>query len=341
MPWRIYFSPEDFDRIEVGHTLGPLAETIMALSALRWPAAPRGGLRHWSAQARARLAPRVGPLAELIPPASRGVDLLPFIGRTETIEHGIVALMAAPDDAVAAEIDYFDENWERLSPRAWAGAERGGAGRIALADAAVAAYGALIRPYWSGMTGQLRSEQASKNRIMVSRGGPALLASLQSRWIRWNPPVLEVDNPSLAGKWTGPIFLRGSGIRLVPSPFTGDYPSVHVDLRNLASAPTVTFAARSALVAPSTDPSLADRNALDALARLIGRTRAVALSSIGDGCTTTELAARIGTSIAAASQHAGVLRDTGLVITNRQGSSVLHTLTPLGTEVLAAGRQLA
>ena len=44
-----------------------------------------------------------------------------------------------------------------------------------------------------------------------------------------------------------------------------------------------------------------------------------------------------GISLAAASQHASVLRDAGLITTQRQGRAVLHVLTPLGTELLKAG----
>jgi uncharacterized cupin superfamily protein len=37
------------------------------------------------------------------------------------------------------------------------------------------------------------------------------------------------------------------------------------------------------------------------------------------------------------SQDASVLRDAGLITTRRQGSAVLHVLTPLGAELLHAG----
>jgi len=73
-----------------------------------------------------------------------------------------------------------------------------------------------------------------------------------------------------------------------------------------------------------------------ALAALIGRNQAAVLASVGDGCTTTELAGRAGISLAAASQHATVLRDAGLIASRRQGGAVLHVLTPLGTELLQA-----
>jgi DNA-directed RNA polymerase specialized sigma24 family protein len=40
-----------------------------------------------------------------------------------------------------------------------------------------------------------------------------------------------------------------------------------------------------------------------ALAALVGRNRAAVLQSVADGCTTTELARRVGISLAAASQQ--------------------------------------
>jgi len=43
------------------------------------------------------------------------------------------------------------------------------------------------------------------------------------------------------------------------------------------------------------------------------------------------------TPVAAASQHASVLRGAGLIASHRQGSAVLHVLTPLGAELLQAG----
>jgi DNA-binding transcriptional ArsR family regulator len=58
------------------------------------------------------------------------------------------------------------------------------------------------------------------------------------------------------------------------------------------------------------------------------------LDAIGDGCSTTDLARRVGVSPAAASQHATVLRNAGLVMRQRDRNTVLHTLTALGRAVL-------
>jgi DNA-binding transcriptional ArsR family regulator len=356
MPWRVHFTADDLDRIEIVDTFGPLAETFLALSLLRWPQArPRGMLSEWPQWVAPRLTPRIKPLLPLLPPGGRGVDLVTVVGRASTIDQGIGELMTVPDAVLSEEIDYFDRNWQRLPATAWASADARGPGRIALVDAAVAAYGALIAPYWRSILAQLRAEQAVRRRILAQRGGAGLLESLQSQWIRWRPPVLYVDTPTLRGLHPGRVFLHGRGIVIVPSLFTGDYPSMHLSLAEPDAIPMLVFAATciqemttakpgtagSEASAGSAGPEGGDqaRAAQAALAPLIGRTRATALCAIGDGCTTTELAAAIGTSLAAASQHAAVLREAGLIITSRHGRAVLHTLTPLGAELLASSQR--
>lgn len=57
---------------------------------------------------------------------------------------------------------------------------------------------------------------------------------------------------------------------------------------------------------------------------------------IADGCTTSELAQRIGISPGGASQHATVLREAGLVVSHRHRNTVRHTLTGLGAGLLNA-----
>jgi predicted transcriptional regulator len=132
------------------------------------------------------------------------------------------------------------------------------------------------------------------------------------------------------------LSLNGRGIALVPSVFVGQIPSLHTNPNDPGSAPW--------LVVPPADGRMQQRHLWEnpqprgaALAALVGRNRAAVLRTIADGCSTTELAGRVGISLAAASQHASVLRDAGLITTHRQGSAVLHVLTPLGAELLRAG----
>ncbi|HEY3478815.1 MAG TPA: winged helix-turn-helix domain-containing protein, partial [Streptomyces sp.] len=73
------------------------------------------------------------------------------------------------------------------------------------------------------------------------------------------------------------------------------------------------------------------------LAALLGRTRARVLVTVaGARCNTSELAERTGTSLATASQHASVLRASGLITSSRSGKSQIHEVTPLGLGLIRA-----
>jgi DNA-binding transcriptional ArsR family regulator len=72
------------------------------------------------------------------------------------------------------------------------------------------------------------------------------------------------------------------------------------------------------------------------LASLLGRTRAHALETLVDPCTTSELARRVGVSPATASHHASVLRAAGLISSHRDGVKILHRLTAKGRSLLGS-----
>ena len=50
MVWRIHFSQADLARIQVSPTLGPLAETVLAVGMLRSTQQPRTLLSEWRRQ---------------------------------------------------------------------------------------------------------------------------------------------------------------------------------------------------------------------------------------------------------------------------------------------------
>jgi len=328
MVWRIHFSEADLARIQVSPTLGPLAETVLALALLRCSRQPRTMLSEWRGQVR--VTPRMRPLTALIPPDCNGVDLPTLVGETATIEQGVQALLDVPREHMLVEMEWIDRR-HRLPPLAWAMAEAGG--RPELAEATQVAYQELVQPFWPRIRASLHAEQAARRRTLADGGPGALLASLQGPLIRWRPPVLEILRPGRVE-----MELGGRGIALVPSVFVGRAPSLHENPNDEDEMARLILpaegAGRSRLWAASR--GLAGSRG-SALAALVGRNRAAVLQSIADGCTTTELARRVGISLAAASQHASVLRKAGLIATRRQGSAVLHVLTPLGAELLQAG----
>jgi DNA-binding transcriptional ArsR family regulator len=124
---------------------------------------------------------------------------------------------------------------------------------------------------------------------------------------------------------------------LIPSFLIGDFTIVSTDLQDPSAQPRLLFPATGGLASDTRLWSAAPPDS-SALGALVGRNRAAVMSSIVGGCSTTDIARRAGISLAAASQHATVLRDAGLITTHRHGRAVLHTLTPLGTELLAASK---
>jgi DNA-binding transcriptional ArsR family regulator len=331
MGLRIHLTAEDLARTSISATMGPLAETVMAMILVRCPRQDPAALRQWRRIAKGRMTPAMKPLAMLIPPGEIGVDLATLTGQARTIDEGIKAVLALPGDRLLREIEDADRQ-STLPRAAWAITETGSAARKQLADAIGATHRALVEPYWTPIRAHLDAERGYQGQILMDGGVERLLSTLLPRILRWRQPVLEVLTCH-----DGDIHLDGRGLTLVPSAFVGDIPLLLRDPGDPTSSARLMFGAIR-------DPAVAARlwagelTTSSALAALVGRTRALALSAIGSGCSTTELARRSAVSLAAASQHAAVLRDAGLITTHRQGSAVLHVLTPLGTALLKAGR---
>ena len=74
----------------------------------------------------------------------------------------------------------------------------------------------------------------------------------------------------------------------------------------------------------------------EALSALIGRTRARLLAMLDAPLSTSEVAQRSGLSIGGVSRHLAVLRDSGLVTSQRRGHAIVHSPTPLGRSLLEA-----
>jgi DNA-binding transcriptional ArsR family regulator len=330
MVWRIHFTAEDLERIQVSPTLGPLAETVMALSLLRCPWRSPTSFSEWRGQVSGKVTAQMKALTYMIPPGTTGVDLCTLTGEAPTIEQGVQALLAVPSENLLTEMEITDR-WHKLPAAAWAAAEADGEARRELAAATQAAYQALVEPYWIRIHARLQADQVARSRTLAYGGPDRLLASLQSQWIRWRPPVLEVLMTSRLE-----MHLNGRGLALVPSVFVGQRPLLTWDPRDEIATPRLILPAADS---PNGHGYLWDGRRSDgaALAALVGRNRAAVLRAVADGCTTTELAYRVGISQAAASQHTSVLREAGLISTCRQGSAVLHVITPLGAELLQAG----
>lgn len=87
---------------------------------------------------------------------------------------------------------------------------------------------------------------------------------------------------------------------------------------------------------PLGGPDGRTRTVSPALSALLGASRAAALVAVtwSPAITTGQLAETLGLSAAAASRHAAVLRDAGLIDTFRDGPAVRHRPTRLGNDII-------
>jgi DNA-binding transcriptional ArsR family regulator len=75
----------------------------------------------------------------------------------------------------------------------------------------------------------------------------------------------------------------------------------------------------------------------DALARLLGRTRAALLESLAEPASTHTLARRHGLAPSTVSEHLSALRDARLVTSRRQRHAVMYQQTRLGMALASGG----
>jgi len=120
---------------------------------------------------------------------------------------------------------------------------------------------------------------------------------------------------------------RGRTIMLAPSSFWTGEPWVGL-------LPNGKLAVVYALADSGTRAGQRAPDRRTALEQLLGQTRAAVLCSLTSPCGTTELASRVDMSVATTSEHAAVLRASGLIFTTRRGRSVEHTLTDLGRQLV-------
>ncbi|GAA0980577.1 hypothetical protein GCM10009555_047320 [Acrocarpospora macrocephala] len=165
----------------------------------------------------------------------------------------------------------------------------------------------------------VEADVAARVGALLAGGVEALLRGFEPL-MRWRAPVLEVRYPVERD-----LHLQGRGLRLVPSFCCGatPLPLVEQDLPPVLVYPIAPEHRRDAI----TDPG-------DSLADLMGGTRAAVLAALRDSASTTQLATRLHTSLAAMSRHTKTLRQAGLITTTRCGPAVLHDLTPLGRRLL-------
>jgi len=324
---RLHFTESDLARTFVD-SVDPLWETLLSGFRLRerdrlpifepWIRRIRS-----DQQAQERMRPGATLLATLAPTGPYFPDFLTPADSGGGLGEGLFAVAATSRTELRAQLERLDD----IAPlpgslRGLADGDRELLTRVtrALGDyyqAAIGGVSDLVR-------GAVDADRSLRAQQFLAGGVDAVLAGI-GPVVRWHYPVLEVRHDV-----DQDLYLHGRGLRLVPSFFCG---TTACTLADPALPPVLVY---------PIDPSCRWLDALaggDPLQALIGRTRTAVLAATGAGASTTDLANRVGTSTASASRHATVLRACGLLNSRRDGSAVVHTLTPLGEALLEHARQ--
>ncbi|GAA1111434.1 winged helix-turn-helix domain-containing protein [Kribbella jejuensis] len=327
MVFRIHFDCADLARTTIARQPDPLWEVLLGVHILQVDDEPET-FGTWRERTRARLTALEQELLALAPPVGYSPDFLTPDAAARGLDAGLTAVAATPAKRLTTELRQLSDS-VRLPgwTRRLAAGEPGPMKR--LVQGLRSFHRTKIAPQLPMIAGAVEPAVAKHTETVAGNGLEKLLPELHPT-LSWSAPVLTVDLPHIERD----LYLDGRGLRLVPSFFCWKYPMMLLDpdLPPVLVYPVRHEAARPGLVVRRPDRE-------GAVADLLGKTRARVLRSISAGaCSTSELAARAGISLASASEHARVLHDTGLVTTHRTGSSVQHTLNPVGAHVLTGTR---
>lgn len=324
---RIYFTHADLARTHLAEGPDPMWELVASVQTLQTRYG-RQVFGRWRQQVaaeltRTQLTARVrAHLLPVAPAASYFPDLLTPSEAALGLDAAIDTILHTPRRRLGNEIG-------RLT--GGPGADQWLADLAAGRVAAMAALGELIRayhrcaiqPYWRRLRLWVDNDLAARRQLVRDGGVERLLDGFRPRML-WQYPILEIPlHPS-----DREVHLDGRGLLLVPSYFCWEHPMTIFDP---ALPQIVLYPVNHAKDWLEHGPDLTDRPALD---RLLGRTRAVVLLATQGGRTTTELARCLGMSEPTISHHTRILREAGLITSQRTANTVLHILNPLGAALL-------
>ncbi|WP_043669371.1 ArsR/SmtB family transcription factor [Streptomyces xylophagus] len=320
---RIHFTEADLVRTRLASEPDPLWEIALSLHRLQTQQG-RSAHAEWYRTTRPRLTDHglEGVLRHfllpLFPRTAYFPDFLTPAEGTGGLTAGLAALVNTPAERVRQEVARFTS----VGAPSWAPRLVERETRQDLADSLRRYYDVAVAPYRDRALARVEADRSVRGRALLAGGVDGLLGGLGPQ-MRWEAPVLHVHYPADERD----LRLDGRGLTLVPSYFCWGPPIALADssLPPVLVYPVLREARPTAVGQP--------------LGVLLGRTRAQVLRGISPGATTGELARLAGVSAPTVSQHITALRDAGLISSLRFGTSVLHTLTPLGAALLrGAGR---
>ncbi|MDI2129909.1 ArsR/SmtB family transcription factor [Yinghuangia seranimata] len=317
----VAFTVEDVARIRFA--VSPLWEVVTSVRVLKG-SDTQGLHRRWQERAIASLRAAkldVAPLFDLVEVPTYAIPsfLVPPPATTQpSLEVELAAVRATPPERLRASAPGVRPAVARLRED-----PEGGLARL---TETIAAYWELtLAPYWPRIQALVDDDIRYRARMLAEGGARRLFEDIDPG-VTWDAGTLRIRHRYTSG----PRRLDGRGLLLVPSAFI--WPRTFSVLGFAEWQPTLRYPPRG--IGTLWEPR---REVLsDALAGVLGRTRAALLTELASPASTTELAGRVGVTPGGVSQHLTALRAAGLVSAHRTGRVVLYARTAVGEALAAA-----
>ncbi|WP_461157343.1 ArsR/SmtB family transcription factor [Saccharopolyspora tripterygii] len=327
MTLRLVFNRDDLARVRLAESPDPMWELVLSSHLAREQRVPQHYLP-WLRRARQRAGSSeqaqdwLRTLFTLVPPQGGFPDFLTPAPTTTHHEEGCERIACTARSRLRADLGaVFADRDVPSWVRSLADGDRDALHSVV--GAVRGAHDALIAPQWHQIRRTVATDRESRLDALARGGVHELLAGTPTV-TGWNGTVLETAYPS-----TRTVDLAGRGLTLVPSYFCVGTPVTWID----PELPPVLIYPAAPVPEPGEPSSPSPR-----LVALLGRTRAECLVALSSPRTTSDLAASLGCSVGTASKQAAVLRESGLISSDRRGGAVLHSLTRLGAALLTADR---
>lgn len=309
---RIRFTAQDLLRTRFITESAPMVEMSLAAAALCCN--DPGVLAPWVSRTRQRFPREAAPLLELVSRAGAMEYLW-------ALDHDFDA---AVDTVLSSPARYVRESLDAIgspgSPWTRKLAEGDRSAQTVL-ERALRSAAQLFGGDYERIRATLHTDMAHRKEILFADGLGAAVASA-FRSASWRGDTLEIPHTASLD-----IDLHGDGMVLLPTAFRISSAIIGSDMPGHPR--TVVYPAHVPM------PLLEQAERSPALTPLLGRTRTAVLKTItrNPSSTTSQIANALGISPGRASEHAGVLRDAGLITSHRHRNTVRHVPTKLGLEI--------
>ncbi len=314
---------EDLGRIRFASAPAPVLETVLMLFELRHRPDRPGD--DWRELVRSTFPRPARPLLNLVADRRRALFLDVLTADADEAFH---RLRTTPQPVHRNNVSRI-AHLSRIPIPTWL--RRYGDGDlqvIRMLDRALRCFhAAYLAPQWASVSQQFHNDVAHHAAVFQERGAIEMLSALS--------PDLTLNQDPEHGELTlrAPcpkdrhVRLDGHGLVLMPSAFWTGQPLITCDPLN-PSQYVLIYPARNGPV--TTTPT----GGYQALAALLGATRASVLRALAEPRTTTGIARQANISPSSASEHAAALRNAGLLTSHRHGQATEHRLTQLGHALL-------